>query len=514
MKRKEIGFLQYIEMATIPLIFRLILILIILKFTIKAFGIILGILSGIILLYILLQIYIIIMKKLFNLEFVNGIEKIYITRNPKNGFHIVSCINFSNYNEEEIYNFIYEYYICKIKRFRQKLTQKYFEFWFKEISKEEAKKSIIKLGHSFKTEEEIMEHIQKEMNEEIDIFNELPYKFQIAPIGKEEEKKGILIFKFEHIMTDGLGLISALCTGAENYSIDSFPSIMKNVKDDTLNETIFYWLVYPFTLIHSFFVFLPMKCYKSPLIPKNFSGKNIIFKSKSYKLKDFEKLRKENKISFNDLMVSVLSKSMYKLINLPEFENYKNKKRMRIFLPVARKKLARNTEEIDIVNKTNLVICDVSLIKDFTKKNLQNLHNDIRKYFKRYIQFAYIKTTITLGTICSWPIFEIASQALCNRFELAFTNVPGPKIKLNYGNNVIENLIFYITPSRGLSFLSLISYNEKFHLTLTVDGNCDVKPDLYIKLIENELDELSNEASNIKTESENEDSSKFLYNNI
>ena len=37
---------------------------------------------------------------------------------------------------------------------------------------------------------------------------------------------------------------------------------------------------------------------------------------------------------------------------------------------------------------------------------------------------------------------------------------------------------------------------------------------MYLKIIESELDELSNEASNIKTESENEESSKFLYNNI
>ncbi len=514
MKRKEIGLLHYIEMAIIPFMSRIILIILILKFTIKSFGILIGIISGIMILYFILQFYIFSMKKFFNLEFVTGIEKVYITKNPKNGFHIVSCIYFSNYNQEEMYNFLYDYYICKIKRFRQKLSQKFFEFWFKEISLEEAKKSITKLNYSFQSEEEIMNHIHKEMNEEIDIFNELPYKFQIAHIGKEEEKKGILIFKFEHVMTDGLGLISALCTGATNYNIDSFPSIMKNIKEDTLNETIFFWLVYPFFLIHSLFVFLPMRNYKSPLIPKKFSGNNSICKTKSYKLKDFEKLRKENKVSFNDLMVSVLSKSMYKLVNLPQFDNYKNKKRMRIFLPVARKKLARNTEEIDIVNKTNLVVCDVPLIKDYNKKNLQNVHNDIKKYFKKYIQFAYIKTTITLGTICSWPIFELASQALCNRFELAFTNVPGPKVKLNYGNNIIDNLIFYITPSRGLSFLSLISYNEEFHLTLSVDDNCDVKSDMYLKIIESELDELSNEASNIKTESENEESSKFLYNNI
>ena len=79
------------------------------------------------------------MNKLFHLEFVTGIEKVYITRNPKNGFHIVSLVYFSNYNQEEMYSFIYDYYICQIKRFRQKLVEKHFEFWFKEVSSLEAK---------------------------------------------------------------------------------------------------------------------------------------------------------------------------------------------------------------------------------------------------------------------------------------------------------------------------------------------------------------------------------------
>ena len=508
--RKGLSLIKYLEMALIPFILRLIIIIYSFKLTINFFGIFLGIIMGIFFLYIILQLYIFLMNKIFHLEFVTGIEKVYITRNPKNGFHIVSLVYFSNYNQEEMYSFIYDYYICQIKRFRQKLVEKHFEFWFKEVSTIEAKNSIIKLK-PFKNEEEILNHVEKEMNEEIDIFKDLPYKFQIAEIGKKEEKKGILIFKFEHIMTDGLGLIASLCCGASNYNINAFPTIMTNMKEDSLKETIFYWCVYPIFLIHSIFFFIPMKRYKSPLIPNNYSRKYIIAKSKSYKLKDFEKLRKENKISFNDLIVSVISKSMYNLINLKENEIYKDKKRMRMFVPIARKKLATNIKEIDIINKTNLLVCDVPIIKDYSKKNLQIIHNDIKRYFKKYIQFAYIKTTTTLGTICSWPIFEIASQALCNRFELAFTNVPGPKIKIDYKGNVIEDIITFITPSRGLSFLTLISYNEQFSLTFSIDDNSSVKPSDFIDIIESELDELSHEVINIKIESENEDSSKLIH---
>ena len=312
--RKGLSPMKYLQMAFIPFIIRLIIIIYSFKFSIKYLGIFLGIIIGIIFLYIILQLYIVLMNKILNLEYVTGIEKVYITRNPKNGFHIVSLLYFSNYNQDEIYTFLYEYYICQIKRFRQKLTEKHLEFWYKEIPPEEAKKSITILN-PFNSEEEILAHVQKEMNEEIDIFNDLPYKFQIAEIGKKEEKKGILIFKFEHIMTDGLGLIASLCCGASNYNINAFPTIMTNMKEDSLKETIFYWCVYPIFLIHSIFFFIPMKQYKSPLIPNNYSRKYVIAKSKSYKLKDFEKLRKENKISFNDLIVSIISKSMYHLIN-------------------------------------------------------------------------------------------------------------------------------------------------------------------------------------------------------
>ena len=82
--------MKYLQMAFIPFIIRLIIIIYSFKFSIKYLGIFLGIIIGIIFLYIILQLYIVLMNKILNLEYVTGIEKVYITRNPKNGFHIVS----------------------------------------------------------------------------------------------------------------------------------------------------------------------------------------------------------------------------------------------------------------------------------------------------------------------------------------------------------------------------------------------------------------------------------------
>ena len=93
-------------MAIIPFIIRLTVIGITIAFSIHFLGIIIGLIISIISLFIFLQFYILLMKFIFKLEYVTGIEKVYITKNPKDGFHIASCIHFSNYNQEEIYSFI------------------------------------------------------------------------------------------------------------------------------------------------------------------------------------------------------------------------------------------------------------------------------------------------------------------------------------------------------------------------------------------------------------------------
>ena len=98
-------------------------------FLIKKFGLILGI----ILIYIIFKIYELYMYYFFGLENITGIEKIYITQELKNRFQILSYFKISNFNKEKLKNFLIEKYFYSLKKFRQKLILKYYEYWLYEV---------------------------------------------------------------------------------------------------------------------------------------------------------------------------------------------------------------------------------------------------------------------------------------------------------------------------------------------------------------------------------------------
>ena len=57
-----------------------------------------------------------------------------------------------------------------------------------------------------------------------DIFNEYPYELNMVPYGKDE---GICLFKYDHLLVDGLGIIASLCLAADNFSENTYPKIME-----------------------------------------------------------------------------------------------------------------------------------------------------------------------------------------------------------------------------------------------------------------------------------------------
>ena len=195
--------------------------------TIKHFGFI----RGIILTYLILKLYTLLITKIFKVEKLTGIDKTFLDKNFHKRYQIVSLMSFSNFNAEKISNFILETHINKLHRFRLKLTKIFFEYWWTEVDAAEAKNKM-KIYPRIKTEKELMEYVSKELNTPLDVMHELPYEFHIIPFGEEKDNKGNILFKYDHLLTDGLGLVSTICSCATNYDINNFPSIMRNIKED------------------------------------------------------------------------------------------------------------------------------------------------------------------------------------------------------------------------------------------------------------------------------------------
>jgi hypothetical protein len=453
-----------------------------------------GFILGIILIYLLFKLYELYMFYFYGLENITGIEKIYITQELKNRFQILSYFKISNFNKEKLKNFLIEKYFSSIKKFRQKLILKYYEYWLFEVPKEEVLKAIKILNEPINNDEELLKFCQNELNNHIDIFNNLPYMCYLAQSKKKNE--GYLIFKFDHSMTDGLGLISSICSAASNYSKDSFPSIIKNIKNDPFLEKLYYWLVFPYYSLRYALLFIPfLKDYKSPLSVKNYNGNSLIAKSKNYRLKDFEKYRKHiMKISFNSFMICVISSALDKLTEKKELKN-----KIRIFIPYCRKKLPKDIKDVDLKNKTVCIISEVPIIKDLSPNNIKLITNSINKYFDKRIQFMYYKLSLIGGEYTTVHFLENIVQLFCSKFQLAFTNVPGPTSKLNFEGNEIENLTTFIKAGRGMTFIPLMSYNNYFNFTIAIDESTNIKPEKIIELIENELDNILKQTKNYES---------------
>ena len=487
--------ITFIAEATIPFLLRILVTF----YSIKHFGII----KGGVLTYLIIKAYIIIMTKIFKVEKVTGNDKIFLSTDPHSRYQIISLLSFSNFDAQKVYDFIIDTHINKLHRFHLKLKKIFFEYWWTQVDVSEAK-SKIKIGQRMKDEKELMSHVQKELNIPLDVIHELPYEFQVIPIGDEKDKKGYLLFKFDHLLTDGLGLVSTICSCASNYDINAFPSIMRNMKEDTWYETIYFWIVYPYYALYYSIFFLIQRPRPSPFKPTASQlGKTLIAKStKEYSLKDFEAFRKEKGISFNDLMVLALSLASSRVMK--SFDEYKERSIMRFMIPHGRKELPKDSDHLELDNKANGLFVEIPIIDTVNDSNISKIKKGIRKNFKKPIQFTYLQSLYFLGEYFSWPIQSFFTQILSNNYEIVFSNVPGPTIKLDYNGNICESMISFPTSGRGFAFLPLVSYNGKFQMSLSMDESCKVKPDFFIKCLEDELDKIHSDIKSGKYHINNE----------
>lgn len=448
-------------------------------------------LYAILLTYLLIRFYRYFMLKFFKLKSMTGVDLNFIAKNFKNRYQICSVMTFKNFNIQEMYKFLIENQIKKIPKFRYKLVKRFFEYYWKEYSIEESSKQI-QIINPIKDDNGIITHIQKELNNHINIFKDFPYKVHIAQLGNNiQDKKGVVFLIYDHILTDGLGLISTICSLSKNYTPEMFPKVMKNLRDPTFFEYCWCYFTYPFLGIYYAFYFLFTQRYNSPLYVKKPTGKTIVATSKKeYNLKDFEYVRKTCKISFNDLMVSVISMSMGDLIKMKEFNKFSNKKRMRFMLPLGRKKLPKDIYDLDLDNKANGVFCSISVLKELTKENFTKINKEIRKHFSFPIQFMYLKALYLSGYILSWPISLFFTDFVTRKIDLSFTNVPGPTKELIYGNSICDKTFSIPFAGKGIPFMPLVSYNGKFRFSIGMDEASLVKPQLFLDLMCANLDKI------------------------
>ena len=411
---------------------------------------------------------------IFGLKALSGFDKVFLTTSPVGRYQITSLSRYNkNFDVNKFRQFLKDRIVKLFPRYHSRLVKKYMEYyWYEDPDLEKACDRIIKLSPRLKDFDEALELISREINNHIDIFNDYPYELNMVPFGKDE---GICLFKYDHLLVDGLGIIASLCLAADNFSENTYPKIIKMMKEANFLQTLYLYLVAPFYGLLTLFQFItygerkcPFKANKMPL-----SDDTIFVLSKNYFLKDFEKYRKENKVSFNDIMLCSFSVAMKNV--LKKYDEYKDYKNLIIDLPVGRKKPEDKIELININNEASGIIVDLPLVESV--EDIDIIKKSIRKNFRPEKIFAVGMTADILGNIFSWHIISYFAKLFTKRFDYMFTNVPGPAEKLYYYGIEVSDMYSFPTAGGGLPYVIILSYNDQFKIALNSNKNadCDIK---------------------------------------
>ena len=411
---------------------------------------------------------------IFGLKALSGFDKIFLTTSPVGRYQITSLSRYNkNFDVDKIRKVLNERIVKLFPRYHSRLVKKNMEyFWYEDPDIENACNKIVKLSPRLKNFEEALEFIAKEINIHIDIFNDYPYELNMVPFGEDE---GICLFKYDHLLVDGLGIIASLCLAADNFSENTYPKIIKMMKEPNIFQTIYLYLVAPFYGLVNLIEFITYKERKCPFKAnkKPLSDDTIFVLSKNYYLKDFEKYRKNNKVSFNDIMLCSFSVAMSRV--LKKYDEYKNYKNLIIDLPVGRKKPENKVELMKINNEASGIIVDIPLIESI--EDIDKIKKSIRKNYKPEKIFAVAMCADILGNIFSWHIISYFAKLFTKRFDYMFTNVPGPAEKLYYHGIEVSDMYSFPSAGGGLPYVIILSYNNQFKIALNSNKNsdCDIK---------------------------------------
>ena len=429
-----------------------------------------GFIYGTIIMVISTLFYHKILEVFFGLKTLNGYDKVFVTNYPIGRYQIITQLRFSNFNPEKLKTFFIEKLLKKVPKLRYKLKYSFLEFYWKEINDISEALEKVMIKPKLKNEEELTQYIHKELNKQIDIFEEIPYEVHILQVG-DDETKGVALLKYDHILSDGLGLVTSLCMISDNFTEEMYPKIMRNMKEPRWYELIYLWIVFPFYCSYITFYFYLYRPAKNPFraVEKPMSNNSQFLLSNSFKLKDFEKYRKTNKVSFNDIMMTSFSIAMKKVLsNSPV---YKNKKNLVIDLPVGRKEIPKLLQNVAIINEASGVLVDIPLIED--EKEMKKVTKGIRAFFKPEIQFSLGIGADLLGEIVPWKLLEFFSAKFAKTFDFLFTNVPGPTMKLIYGDCICEDMVSFPASGGGMPFVTILSFNGQFKFVLSSNENAD-----------------------------------------
>jgi NRPS condensation-like uncharacterized protein len=437
------------------------------------------------------------MLRIYKLEPLTAGDKSFVWQTREETYNLMGVCVFEKYDKEAITKLIINKGIKQFKRLRSKLVYRFFDWWWEEISPEEVIKEVLVLDEKkvlFKTKEDLVKYCIEELAIRFDLTKEMPYKLIFINNDKSEtDMKYILIIKFDHTLTDGLGFMSLMNGLADNYSIDLYPKGM--YKPISLLQSlmafsmILYYAIYP--------VYRNLFGLKSGQTPwktdKPLTGIPLIALSPKFELAEITKLSKNMGITFNDFIMSTFSAAIKKYC---KFNYHRNPDKIITIIPVGHRKIPKTLEEIKICNDTTAIACELHLIDDplhechkISKEMKQNVRNIPMTKVLKYISDGN-------SMFLPYHLTKLIVSTAMNNIDITISNVPGPRETLYYSGYKCHEMIPLFTPGIGPAFIAIYSMAGSFRITIVYDKVLGINPNDLLELFIKEIDYLKEQYEN------------------
>lgn len=433
---------------------------------------------------------------LFGYRKINGVETCVFSDNPANRFNMLGFCLISNFDAPAFKDLIIEKGINLMPRLRSKITHFLFEHFWTSTSLSEAV-SRVRIESPLKNLDDVYTFAVNELNKPIDIFSELPYEIYLVPYGDNNKKKGALIMKFDHILCDGLGGVSFICSLASNNEKSVYPKIMQNPRNnDTLITYIIGVLLFPYYTIKNMLLLFgpnythtPFRDRSQPAIKSRFAL------SKTFPLNTFNEMRRKYNITFNDAMVTIVSRAVKSLMDKRKIKN-ENNYRMKCLIPYGMKKLPLKASDVQLTIDSYAFIAYVPLITSFEESKV--ISHSLQSSIKNYNLILNLKWILNIiCNICTYKSISIFWAMFNNQCDLGLSNIPGPSKKLEFTykehHMVCETIIPICTSARALPYIPLMSYNGEFRFCLTIDESIKVDEKEFISIVEKMIESVPKE---------------------
>lgn len=417
--------------------------------------------------------------KLYNLERFSVCDLNFVGWEPERQYNMNMTMVINGRDREKLKILIQERCIKQIKRLRQKVVYLWGDAYWQNADVREALNRVEIIDDKFKTESDILQ-FSEELSKKPFFPNEFPYRYYIA---NYEENKMLLIFQFDHCVSDGYGLLYLMSKLSDNNDLSAFYSLKKK----SIWTTLFNILVMPFFAFFTVFILMvityqrsPFKCYQTMTLQKRAAM------TKRFDFKSIYALTKKYNITFNDYVLSIIATASKKYANSL---GYNNMSCITCFIPINLRDRPRSADEIDLFNNSSGVPFKVNF-NDDPIKQFRRVNRSATFYVRNRI---FVESVHYLNTLCNniapYIFSRVVNILSSKRFDYVITNVPGPKTPFIVNGWEISDLL--LAPSSALhsAFIIISTYLDKARIFLVQEDKIHCDHNEFIKYVEAEVEE-------------------------